>query len=143
MIILDTNIVSALMQLSPDKTVQHWLNNLNTDFLRITTVTIMEIEMGIESLAVGKKRSRLEDIFQKILLENFQNKVMEFDTAAAIATAKIAVCHKKSGRQVDIRDDMIAGIALSKKYTLVTRNTKDFAGVGVELINPYDFTSTR
>jgi toxin FitB len=137
MILLDTNILSALMLRKPDPAVISWLDRQSVESVWTTTITVFEIRFGLESLAGGRRRHQLEEIFNQALEDDLEGRVLPFDLAAARASASIAAQQRKSGRPVEIRDVQIAGIALARKATLATRNIRHFNGLGIHLIDPW------
>ncbi len=137
MILLDTNILSALMLREPDTAVVSWLDRQSVESVWTTTITVFEIRFGLENLAGGKRRHQLEDIFNQALEIDLEGRVLPFDLAAARASASIAAQQRKIGRPVEIRDVQIAGIALANKATLATRNIRHFQGLGIHLIDPW------
>lgn len=137
MIVLDTNVVSALMRSEPDPLVVTWLDGLPPESVWTTSVTVFEIRLGLEILAAGQRRSQLEEAFAKALEEDFENRVLPFDQAAAQAAGRIAAERRRAGRTVEIRDVQIAGIVNARKATLATRNTRHFEGCGLVLVDPW------
>ena len=138
MILLDTNVLSALMRDTPDPVVVQWLDNQPTESIWTTSVTVFEIRTGIELLVPSRRRRRLDDMFTQLLAEDLDGRVQSFDLTAALAAGTIAASRQRRGRSVEIRDVQIAGIAASRHATLATRNTPHFEGAGVELVNPWD-----
>lgn len=137
MIVLDTNVVSALMRREPDPSVVAWLDGLPPESIWTTAITVFEVRLGLEILAPGRRRRQLEDAFEKALEEDFENRVLPFDQAAAQAAGRIAAERRHAGRTVEIRDVQIAGIVHARKGTLATRNTRHFEGCGLLLIDPW------
>ncbi len=137
MIILDTNVLSALMRKAPDVAVIKWLDQQPADSIWITSVSLFEIRLGLALLPAGKRRQSLQAAFTQILSEELEDRVLIFDTAAAERAADLAARRQRAGRTVDIRDTQIAGIALAKRGTLATRNIKDFADLDVPVVNPW------
>lgn len=137
MIVLDTNVLSALMQRRPDPAVVAWLDGLPPESVWTTAITVFEIRFGLEILATGRRRRQLEVTFETALEEDFEGRVLAFDRAAAQAAATIAAEQRRRGRPVEIRDVQIAGIAAARKATLATRNTRHFAQTGVTLADPW------
>jgi len=137
MILLDTNILSALMLREPDPAVVSWLDRQSVESVWTTTITVFEIRFGLENLAGGRRRHQLEEIFDQALEKDLEGRVLPFDLAAARSSASIAAQQKKIGRPVEIRDVQIAGIALASKATLATRNIRHFQGLGIHLIDPW------
>ena len=137
MIILDTNILSSLMQKKPDKRIIKWLDEIDPQLIWTTSITVFEIKYGIELLASGKKKNQLHTAFETMLRLHYHNRVIEFEINSALATGELAAVHKKAGHNVDARDLQIAGIALSKGASIATRNEKDFQYCNLDLINPW------
>lgn len=138
MIVLDTNVLSALMRDKPDPTVVTWLDNQPAESIWTTSVTVFEIRTGIELLVPSPRRKRLDEMFSQLLDEDLDGRVQSFDLTAATAAGTIAATQQKAGRTVEIRDVQIAGIAAARRATVATRNTRHFDGTGVDLINPWD-----
>ena len=138
MIILDTNILSALMQKNPDAAVISWLDRVPTESVWITSVTLFEARYGLALLPEGKRRKTLIEIFDQIVADDLDGRVLLFDQAAAEEAAQLAAARRKNGYTVDMRDTFIAGIALAKKATIATRNTKHFSDLQVDVINPWE-----
>lgn len=137
MIILDTNVLSALMRDNPEQSVVVWLDAQPGESIWITSITLFEAKMGIGLLPKGRRRRGLEAAFDRLLEEDLSNRVLDFDRYAATGAAELAAARQKAGRPVDIRDTQIAGIALARQATLVTRNIKHFQGVNLKLVNPW------
>jgi predicted nucleic acid-binding protein len=137
MIVLDTNVLSALMRRTPEPVVVDWLDRQPRSSIWTTSVTVLEVRFGLQILPAGKRRSSLTQAFEA-LLEKVDRRILDFDAAAAeLAGDLMAVRHRK-GRPVELRDTMIAGILLARHATLATRNTAHFADVPVPLIDPWD-----
>lgn len=137
MIVLDTNVISALMRREPDPAMIAWLDGLPVESVWITSITVFEVRFGLDLLAAGRRRRQLEEAFAKALEEDFEGRVLSFDRAAAEAAAEIAARERRMGRTIEIRDVQIAGIAAARKATLATRNVRHFEGLGVNLVNPW------
>lgn len=137
MVILDTNVLSALMQDEPDRTVATWLNEQSRISIWTTSVTIMELSFGIEILPAGKKRSHLTKLFEILLAEKVGGRVAAFDRVAAQHTADLMASRYRSGRPTELRDTMIAGIAIANHATIATCNTTHFRDLSVPVINPW------
>jgi len=136
-ILLDTNVISALMRRDTEPVVVAWIDNQPPESIWTTAITVFEIRFGLETLAVGRRRRSLEDAFTKALEQDFERRVLAFDQAAAEAAAGIAARQRRAGRPVEIRDVEIAGIAAARKATLATRNIRHFADLGISLVDPW------
>jgi len=137
MIILDTNVLSALMRTAPEAAVVAWLDRQPAQSVWITSITLFEARLGLALLPSGRRRQTLEAAFARVLLEDLENRVLDFDSAAAIEAASLAAARQKNGRPVDMRDTQIAGIALARRATLATQNIRHFADLKVSIVNPW------
>ncbi len=137
MIVLDTNVISAVMQRDPDPIILAWLDTLPPESVWTTSITVFEIRFGIELLARGRRRKQLELAFSDALRDDFAGRVLAFDEPAAHAAGKIAALVRQAGRPGEIRDLEISGIVLAHKASLATRNTRHFEPTGVDLIDPW------
>lgn len=139
MIILDTNVLSALMQQQPETTVIRWLDHQSAESIWITSITLFEVRLGIALLPKGKRQRALETAFSQLLESDLENRVLDFDGNAAAESAALAAVRQKAGRPVDMRDTQIAGIAITRRATLATRNTRHFKDLKVPIVNPWTF----
>ena len=137
MILLDTNVLSALMQREVDRAVASWLDSQPPESIWTTSVTVFEVRFGLDILASGRRRQLLEEAFGKMLEIDFEGRIVPFDEAAAQAAGRIAAERRRAGRTIEIRDVQIAGIAAARKAAIATRNTRHFEGFGSELIDPW------
>jgi toxin FitB len=136
MIILDTNVLSTLMRQTPDQRVIAWLDRQPRTSIWTTSVTVLEIRFGLQIMPSGKRRSTLLQAFED-LLDKIGQRVVSFDVTAAEQAGDLMASRRKKGRAGELRDSMIAGIALAQHATLATRNTAHFDDTSVPLINPW------
>jgi predicted nucleic acid-binding protein len=136
MIILDTNVLSALMHQSPEPAVVGWLDQQPRISIWTTSVTVLEIQYGLQIMPAGRRRSLLIKAFDA-LLEKIEHRIAPFDFAAAQQAAGLMTARRRKGRTVDLRDTMIAGIALAHRATLATRNTQHFGDIAVAVVDPW------
>ena len=137
MIVLDTNVLSALMRTAPEAAVVAWLDRQPAESVWITSITLFEARLGLALLPSGRRRQTLEAAFARLLIEDLENRVLDFDSAAAIEAALLAAARQKNGRPVDMRDTQIAGIALARRATLATRNVRHFADLKISIVDPW------
>jgi predicted nucleic acid-binding protein len=137
-IVLDTNVLSEGLRPAPDRAVRQWLVEQEPLDVYTTTITQAEVFYGIESLPVGKRRSKLATAFENIFLEEFFGRILPFDEEAAREYGRIVVGRERLGRPISQPDAMIAAIARSRNATVATRDSKGFEHCGVRLINPWD-----
>jgi toxin FitB len=138
MIVVDTNVLSALMRRVPDPKVIAWLDGQPRTSVWTTSITILEVRFGLQVMQAGKKRSALLEIFERVLIEKIERRVVPFDTLAAQHAANLMAVRQKNGRPGELRDTMIAGIVLATRATLATRNTKHFDDLSISVVNPWE-----
>lgn len=138
MVILDTNVLSALMQSPAEPKVVTWLDDQSAESIWITSITVFEARYGLELLPAGQRKSLLQARFEQILLDDLENRVLVFDSNAASEAATLAASRKARGRPVDMRDTFIAGIAMARRATLATRNIKHFEDLTVPVVSPWE-----
>jgi predicted nucleic acid-binding protein len=136
MIILDTNVLSALMHQTPNAQVIAWLDRQPRTSVWTSSVTILEVRFGLQIMATGKRRTLLMQAFESVL-ERMGHRIAAFDAAAAAQAAELMTARQRKGRPGDLRDTMIAGIALAHHASLATRNTTHFDDVSIPVINPW------
>ena len=141
MIILDTNVLSALMQQQPDPQVVAWLDDQPAESIWLSSITVFEARYGLALLPAGRRKDLLEQRFEELVQDDLQNRVLLFDINAAAHAAQLAADRKTRGRPVDMRDTFIAGIALARRATLATRNVRHFDDLSVPLVNPWKPTT--
>jgi len=137
MIILDTNVLAALMRTVPEVSVVTWLDRQPAESVWITSITLFEARFGLALLPSGRRRQALEAAFARMLKDDLENRVLDFDSAAATEAASLAATRQKNGRPVDMRDTQIAGIALARRATLATRNVRHFGDLNISVVDPW------
>lgn len=136
--ILDTNVLSEMMSSSPSNAPLAWIAKARmADKLFITTITVAEILYGVELLPPGRRRDKLNSEAEATFRLDFGGRILEFDEMAARQFAQIAATRRKAGRPIAEFDAQIAAIARVHGAIVATRNTDDFEGCDVQLINPW------
>ncbi|HEX3651710.1 MAG TPA: type II toxin-antitoxin system VapC family toxin [Rhizomicrobium sp.] len=135
MIILDTNVLSEATRVSPSVEVRSWLAARIKAELFTTTVSEAEMLGGVIALPAGKRRDELARDFSHVFDEEFADRILSFDSAAARAFPVVA--RRVHGKYFFEPDAQIAAIALAHGAVIATRNTRHFKGRGVKLINPW------
>lgn len=123
------------MHRAPDEAVIAWLDAQPRSSIWTTSITVLEVRFGLQIMPLGRRRSVLINAFGSIL-ERMGQRVIPFDDAAADRAADLMAARRQKGRPGDLRDAMIAGIALAQHATLATRNTEHFADASIPLVNP-------
>lgn len=137
MYVLDTNVVSELRKVRTgkvDPNVAAWAESMDAADLFVSSITIMELEMGILSVERrdGVQGAVLRSWFEQHVLPEFSGRTLSVDTAVALRCARLHVPDKRGER-----DALIAATALVHGMAVVTRNVADFEPTGVQIINPW------
>ena len=143
MIILDSNVVSELWRPVPNSSVLAWLDAQDGTNLFLCTPVLAELYFGAERLPRGRRKDVLETSIRQLVLNGYRDRILSFDTEAASAFGRIGAVREKTGRRMEPMDAMIAAIAVTHGMKLATRDVRDFAGIGLELINPFEVSVER
>ncbi len=138
MILIDTNVISELMRPQPDPAVLDWFDRQTASDLVLSAVTEAELLGGAALLPEGRRRAQLTAAIVAMIEQDFAGRVLPFDSAAARAYAVILAARRAAGRQIAQADCQIAAIARTAGASLATRNVRDFAGCGIEVVNPWE-----
>jgi hypothetical protein len=138
MVLLDTNVISELMRAEPDPTVLDWFGKYDAAELFISAITEAELRTGVAILPEGQRRERLQVAIDAMIDQDFQGRILPFDTLAARPYAEIAAQRRAAGRPIAEADCQIAAIGRAKDAPIATRNVKDFDGCGIRVINPWN-----
>jgi len=130
-------VISTLMQREPTRQVLSWLDEQPAEELWLTSVTVFEIRYGLAFLPSSKRRRALDEAFTRTLEDDFDGRVLPFEVESARQAAEFAAHRRLAGRPIEFRDVEIAGIAASREASLATRNTRDFEGLGLDLVDPW------
>jgi len=126
------------MRDEPETVVVDWLDSQPAESVWTTSITIFEARFGIGLLPRGKRQRALELSFDRLIREDLENRVLDFDSAAAVEASAVAAARQRAGRPVDLRDTQIAGIVLARRASLATRNVRHFRDLKVSIINPWN-----
>ena len=137
MFLLDTNVLSALMMMRPPPEIAAWVSGQSENLLFTASVCQAEVLAGVAILPEGRRRAELEAAAQAMFAEDFEGRVLPFDTFAARDYADIYAARRRAGRPAAALDLMIAAIARVNGASVVTRNVADFTNCGVSIINPW------
>jgi toxin FitB len=139
MIVLDADVVSAPLKSIPEQRVVRWLDAQDPDDVVITVVTVAELLFGVARLAAGLRRTQLARAVETILTEEFQDRIEVFDLRAAREYADIVSTREHGGAPIRALDAQIAAISRVRSATVATRNVRHFEGIGIDLINPWEY----
>ncbi len=137
MIVLDTSIVLELLRPAPEPGVEAWLAAQDGAQVHLTTVSEAELRLGVAILGQGRRRDVLARAVDGMLREDFRDRILPFDSAAAEACAVIGAERRAAGRPIGRFDCQIAAIARARGATVATGNAGDFEGCGIGVIDPW------
>jgi toxin FitB len=137
MIILDTNVISEVLSRNRSQNVINWLNGQEMAELFLSTIVFAELYFGAYLIQDAVRRDGLLQSISRIKAE-FSGRVLVFGDMPAEQYGRIAAARRLAGRPVETKDAMIAAICLAHGATLATRNVRDFDGLDLKLINPFE-----
>jgi predicted nucleic acid-binding protein len=135
--LLDTNAISEWVKPRPDPLLMEWMASTDEDQVFLSVVSVAEIRRGIELMSPGIRRDRLTTWLTIELPVRFERRVLSIDQPVADAWGLITAGAQRNGTGLDTMDAFLAATASVHRLTLVTRNTLDFARLGIELLNPW------
>lgn len=138
MLVLDTNVLSALIKDVPDQLVESWLDRQADVSVWTTTITVFEIRYGLAIMPVGRRQSAMLAAFERALDDSLEQRILSLDRVAAEQAALLMARRRAAGRPIDLRDTMIAGIVVAQRATLVTRNVRDFSDLDLSIVDPWN-----
>lgn len=136
--ILDTNVIAELVTIQPDPRVIQWIENIDTDTVYLSVITIGELKKGIAKMPDSQRKSALEDWLKDDLLVRFQDHLLPIDTAVMLTWGLLIARMETIGKPMPAIDSLLAATASQGEYTLVTRNVRDFEHTGILLLNPWE-----
>lgn len=137
--LIDTCCISELVKKKPNPTVVNWFAERDELSMYLSVITFGELKKGIEKLPDSKKKRVLNTWVKEDLNQRFKNRVIIIDMEVVNKWGEILAKSEKSGKPLPAIDSLIAATALVHDLTVVTRNTQDMVGSGVEVINPWIF----
>jgi|SRR5699024_307263 len=137
--LIDTDCISELAKPNPNENVIRWFDNHNELDFYLSVITFGEIRKGIEKLPSSKKKRRLNHWLNEDLLHRFKNRVLDITLTEVNKWGRTLAEAENEGEPLLAIDALIASTALVHDFAVVTRNTKDMKGSGVELINPWQY----
>ena len=137
--LIDTNVLSEYNRPGgPDAGVKRWLETTDRQSQHVSIITLAEIQKGIELLAEGKRRAQLQQWLAEDLETWFAGRVLPVGRRVGMRWASLVAHGTRAGRPLPTVDSLIGATALAHDLVVVTRNTKDFEGIGAATINPWE-----
>ena len=140
--LLDTNVLSEVRRPQPDHQVLAWLDQVDEDRTYLSVISIAEIARGVALMEEGRRRNELAHWLEHELPARFAGRLLPIDGAAALAWGGMLALAKRKGLGLGVMDGWIAAVATTHELTLVTRNTKDFLGLSLQLFDPWTQTGS-
>jgi predicted nucleic acid-binding protein len=140
LIIIDTDVLSELMKPAQlrSSSVMLWMRAQQPERIFTTTITLAEILAGIAILPDGDgRKKKILTIAERIFSTLLFRRILPFDEPAARVYADIVTERRKRGLHKAPLDFQIAAVAKARGMSIATRNTSDFEGTGIEVINPW------
>ncbi len=135
--LLDTNVVSELLRATPEPAVLAWFARQPPETLFVSAVTQAEMMLGARLLPAGKRRTALEAALRATFDQDFDGRILPFDSAAVAAYVDIVSTRRAAGRPISQFDAQIAAVARQHGARLATRNVDDFRGCGLSVVDPW------
>ncbi|MEZ5785389.1 MAG: PIN domain-containing protein [Xanthobacteraceae bacterium] len=134
---MDTNVVSEVTKARPHPSVIAWIDAQEFTLLFICTPVLAELYYGLERLPHSARQLRLKTWVDTLQTDLYTDRILPLDMAAAKEFGRVTAIREKIGRRMEPMDALIAAIALANRMALATRDTDDFADLGLDLINPF------
>ena len=135
--LLDTNVVSEWAKPRPHSGVVAWLADADEDRVFLSVITLAELRHGIQRLADGNRRRRLEAWLRDELTLRFEGRLLPVDPPIADRWGEVVAQREAMGRPIGVMDAFIAATANVHQLSLVTRNEPDFRSTVKEIVNPW------
>ena len=136
--LLDTNCISELVRLKPERRVMEWMEAADERLLYLSVMTLGEIRKGVARLAQSKRRTHLETWLEVDLQARFSGRMIPIDSAIADRWGLLAAEAKRKGKALSVIDSLLAATALHHNLTVVSRNADDFTTTQVQVLNPWE-----
>jgi hypothetical protein len=138
-ILLDTDVVEAVMQARPDPAVVRWLDRQPARTVWLPVVVVFDLRCLAASDPDAGRRDRLQAGLEVLLEQLFADRIVPLDGAAVREAGALAARRRALGRPVDLRDALVAGTALARGALLATGRGERFRGAAIGLIDPFGF----
>jgi toxin FitB len=136
--LLDTNCVSELVRVKPERRVLEWIEAAQEELLYLSVLTLGEIRKGLAALPQNRRRTLLEAWLDIEFQNRFIGRILPIDAAVADRWGLLTASAKRRGAVIPVIDGLIAATALQYNLTVVSRNTGDFSAAQVPVLNPWE-----
>lgn len=135
--LVDTDVMSEWMSAVPEPRVAAWLDAVDEEAVYLSVITIGELRFGVERLAAGRKKERLDGWLRQVS-DRFVGRILPIDGDVADVWGRVTAHAEAIGRRLPPADALIAATGLCHELTVVTRNVRDFEATGVMVLNPWE-----
>jgi predicted nucleic acid-binding protein len=136
-VIVDTNVVSEMMQPQTHRAVLEWLDSVEVEALHLTATSLAELRVGLAVMPLGKRRAFLSAALDRVMEVFFSGRILAFDREAAERFGEIVSRARTRGRAIAMADGQIAAIAHVHGFSVATRDTSPFLAAGVAVVDPW------
>jgi hypothetical protein len=134
--LLDTNAVSEWVKPRPNLGLIHWMESADEDRVFLSVISLAELRYGVERMAAGARRNRLEQWLRNELPLRFEGRTLPVNHNVAEAWGKTMSRSEALGRPMSVMDAFLSATAETYRLTLVTRNVSDFPLL-TAVVNPW------
>lgn len=135
--LVDTNVLSELTRPRPDEGVQEWFATTPESDIHISTITIAELRRGVTRLPTGKRREALANWLDVDIVARFNERIIDVTVDIGNLWSELVAATERRGVSLHPLDAFIVATSMMRSHRLVTRNTRDFGNLNIELVNPW------
>ena len=132
--LLDTNVLSELRRKTPDARAVEWFSRRPASTLFLSVLTLGELRKGIEGVPDAERRMALTDWLETDLSVFFAGRILSVDSQVADRWGRLVAA---AGRPLPAIDSLLGATSAHHGLSMVTRNTRDFTNMGLDVINPW------
>ncbi len=135
--LLDTSAISEIIRPKPDARALQWIRDRDEDSLFVSVITIGELQKGAARLEDGKRKQALRAWIDEEVTRRFIGRILPVDLDIAEEWGRLQARARAAGRPLPAIDGLLVATALVHRFAMVTRDTRDMSGRGVDLENPW------
>jgi predicted nucleic acid-binding protein len=135
--LLDTNVISEFRKPHPNPNVLAWLDQVDSETVYLSVITVGELQKGIARLPDEKRRRSLQTWLEDDLLVRFAGRIASLDVEVMLRWGSLLADLERTGKMMPAVDSLIAATAIHGGFVIVTRNESDFVHSGVAILNPW------
>ncbi|MGL4229772.1 MAG: type II toxin-antitoxin system VapC family toxin [Casimicrobium sp.] len=136
--LIDTNVISEPLRVSPDPKVVAWIDAQNVETLFLAAISLAELRFAITALPEGRRRDVLHENIERRVVPLFRGRILPFDADATAAYATLRARARANGQGIGVADGYIAATAAANGLSIATRDAAPFVAAGLNVINPWE-----